>query len=65
MSNQNKCPKCNGSMEKANVLTPISIYSNPIDRSPYASYEKSYTPTSAYVCENCGYIEFYTSISNS
>lgn len=55
------CPKCNTEMIHGNVETTIRIYGDEIKCSfPMASYQKSYTPTNAYICQKCGYIEFYT-----
>lgn len=59
-----KCIKCNGEMIKASVNTRINIYGEIVKNPPYADYQKSYCPILAYVCENCGYIEFYTHIDN-
>lgn len=55
-----KCVKCNSTMVKANVNTIINIYGDVIKNPPCADYQKSYSPIYAYVCEECGYIEFYT-----
>lgn len=54
-----KCIKCNYEMKKANVISKISIYSDEISNPPRAPYQEPYTPTIAYVCEKCGYIELY------
>lgn len=55
-----KCIKCNSEMKKADIETKIIIYGEIIKEPPFADYQKSYNPVYAFVCEKCGYIEFYT-----
>lgn len=51
-------------MVHGNVETTIRIYSDEITPAyPRASYQEPYTPTDAYVCKKCGYLELYTHLS--
>ena len=47
-------------MVKGTVNGNIHIWGEEIKSPPRATYQKPYHPIYAYVCENCGYIEFYT-----
>jgi len=51
-----KCLRCNSEMEKANVVTRLSIYSDDIQEGN-GIFQKSYSPKHAYVCHECGYVE--------
>lgn len=52
-----KCPKCNGNMEEGYVNTPINILEGKVKNHPNA--QRDLGPAVAYVCKECGYIEFY------
>lgn len=52
-----KCPKCNGNMEEGYVNTRIDILEGKIDHHP--DTQRNLGPAVAYVCEACGYTEFY------
>lgn len=52
------CPKCNGEMEEGYINTRIDIWEGKIsDKHP--QIQRSLGPTIAYVCKDCGYVEFY------
>lgn len=55
-----ECVKCGCKMVKGTVNGNIHIWGEEIKSPPRATYQKPYHPIYAYVCENCGYIEFYT-----
>ena len=55
-----ECEKCGGKMAKGTVNGNIRIWGEEITNPPYAPSQEPYHPMYAYVCENCGYIEFYT-----
>lgn len=52
-----KCPKCNGEMEEGYVNAAIDIWEGKIGNHP--ANQRNLGPAVAYVCEDCGYIEFY------
>lgn len=52
-----ECPKCKGEMEEAYVNTPVNILEGKINDHP--DEQRSFMPNVAYVCKDCGYIEFY------
>lgn len=54
-----ECEKCGCKMVKGTVNGNIQIWGEEIKSPPFATYQKAYHPMYAYVCENCGYIEFY------
>ena len=52
-------------MVHGNVVTNISIYGDEVKAPfPLAPYQKPYTPTDAYICKKCGFIELYTQLVN-
>ncbi len=54
-----KCVKCNNEMIKTTLNNP-PIYSGDWNkRQGYADFQKQYAAHIAYVCEECGYMEFY------
>lgn len=50
------CPKCNGVMEENRIRTRM-LWIDAIHQIP--DEEKQLGPTIAYVCNECGYMEFY------
>ena len=57
------CPKCNTEMVHGNVVTNISIYGDEVKAPfPLAPYQEPHTPTDAYICKKCGFIELYTQL---
>lgn len=52
-----KCPKCNGNMEEGYVNSRIDIWEGKVDNHP--DNQRNLGPVIAYVCEECGYTEFY------
>lgn len=54
------CPKCNGTMEENHVKTYL-VWIDIVDQIPD---KESQGPTIAYVCSDCGYMEFYQEISH-
>lgn len=52
-----ECPKCKGEMEEAYVNTPVNVWEDKINDHP--DEQRSFMPNVAYVCKDCGYIEFY------
>ena len=50
------CPKCNGTMEINHIRTHL-VWVDELDHIP--DPDKPLGPTIAYVCRDCGYIEFY------
>ena len=52
-----ECPKCKGEMEEAYVNTRIEVWGGKINDHP--RNQRSFTPNVAYVCKECGYMEFY------
>ena len=51
-----KCQKCNGNMEINRIRTHL-VWVDELDHLPDS--EQPLGPTIAYVCRDCGYIEFY------
>lgn len=55
-----RCVKCDNEMVKTTLSNPPCYYGEWIKRSMgYADIKKPYSPYIAYVCEECGYMEFY------
>lgn len=50
------CPKCNGKMEENRIRTHL-LWIDEIHQIP--DEEEQLGPTIAYVCKECGYMEFY------
>lgn len=50
------CPKCNGTMKINHIRTHL-VWVDELDHVP--DPDKPLGPTIAYVCRDCGYIEFY------
>lgn len=51
-----KCQKCNGDMEINRIRTHL-VWVDELDHVP--DPDQPLGPTIAYVCRDCGYIEFY------
>ena len=58
------CVKCGNEMVKGTINTTIDIWGDEQRRPPFAPFQKSYSPVYVYVCEECGYMEFYTNKKN-
>ena len=54
------CVKCGTEMVKGTINTRIDIWGEEKIYPPYAPTQTSYSPMYVYVCEECGYMEFYT-----
>lgn len=54
------CVKCGNEMVKGTINTRIDIWGEEKIHPPYAPTQTSYSPMYVYVCEECGYMEFYT-----
>lgn len=54
------CVKCGNEMVKGTINTRIDIWGEEKIRPPFAPTQTSYSPMYVYVCEECGYMEFYT-----
>lgn len=51
-----RCPKCDGEMESNRIRTHL-VWVDELDCIP--DTRKQLGPTIAYLCNDCGYIEFY------
>ena len=56
-----RCPKCSGQMEINRIRTHLVWVDEP-DRIPDSRNQLG--PTIAYVCTECGYIEFYRDMTS-
>lgn len=54
------CIKCGNKMVRGTINTRIDIWGAEEFHPPFATSQKSYSPVYVYVCEECGYMEFYT-----
>lgn len=59
------CVKCGNEMIKGTINTKIDIWGEEKIRPPFALTQTSYSPVYVYVCEKCGYMEFYTNPNSS
>ena len=56
-----RCPKCSGQMEINRIRTHL-VGVDELDRIPDSKNQLG--PTIAYVCTECGYIEFYRDMTS-
>lgn len=59
MKNSKKCIKCGGNIIKAEMSTAVRAYGEEKKVIGKAPYQEPYIAAYAYVCEECGYMEFY------
>ena len=53
------CIKCQNEMIKAKLNTHIAYYGEEKRNLNGTIYQNCYVPIISYVCEECGYMEFY------
>lgn len=53
-----KCLRCQTEMKQYQINKELGIVGTEHKEDMFATNQTSYNPQSAYICNNCGYVEF-------